>query len=105
LETACGSGNSLVPVLQRKRAVVEAKFGKSDFEKRHYALLAVMCTYGIERLPDSIEECRDNMLEVFSDYLNLNETDELYMAASFVLSQNLVHGEVSCPRTSCTVKR
>jgi len=52
-----------------------------------------MCTYGIERLPDNIEECRDNMLEVFSDYLNLNETDELYMAASFVLSQNLVHGD------------
>jgi len=91
--------------LAAQPAVVEAKFGKSDFEKRHYALLAVMCTYGIERLPDNIEECRDNMLEVFSDYLNLNETDELYMAASFVLSQNLVHGEVSCPRTSCTVKR
>jgi len=52
-----------------------------------------MCTYGIERLPDNIEECRENMLEVFSDYLNLNETDELYMAASFVLSQNLVHGD------------
>src|SRR5208337_1016946 len=47
LETACGSGNFLVPVLQRKLAAVEAKFGMSDFERRHYALLAVMCTYGI----------------------------------------------------------
>jgi hypothetical protein len=34
--------------LQRKLAAVEAKFGKNDFERRHYALLAVMCTYGIE---------------------------------------------------------
>ena len=93
LEPACGSGNFLVPVLQRKLAAVEAKFGKSDFERSHYALLAVMCTYGVELLEDNIAECRANMLEVFADYLNLNETDELYVAASYVLSQNLVHGD------------
>jgi hypothetical protein len=93
LEPACGSGNFLVPVLQRKLAAVEAKYGKSDFERRHYALLAVMCTYGIELLADNIAECRANMLEVFADYLNLNEADDLYMAATYVLSQNLVHGD------------
>ena len=52
LEPACGSGNFLVPILQRKLAAVELKFDKSDFEKRHYALLAVMCAYGIELLDD-----------------------------------------------------
>jgi hypothetical protein len=93
LEPACGSGNFLVPVLQRKLAAVETKFGKSDFERRHYALLAVMCTYGVELLEDNIAECRANMLEVFADYLSLSETDELYRAASYVLSQNLVHGD------------
>lgn len=93
LEPACGSGNFLVPVLKRKLAAVERKFGKNDFERRHYALLAVMCTYGIELLTDNIAECRANMLEVFADYLNLDETDELYLAAFYVLSQNLVHGD------------
>jgi len=93
LEPACGSGNFLVPVLQRKLAAVEAKFGKSVFEKQHYALLALMCTYGIELLADNILECRANMLEIFADYLNLAETDELYLAACYVLSQNLVHGD------------
>ncbi len=62
LEPACGSGNFLVPVLRRKLAAVELKFGKSDFEKQHYALLALMCTYGIELLADNIDECRANML-------------------------------------------
>ncbi len=33
------------------------------------------------------------MLEVFADFLNLGETDELYLAAFYVLSQNLVHGD------------
>jgi hypothetical protein len=93
LEPACGSGNFLVPVLKRKLTAVEQKFGKNDFERRHYALLALMCTYGIELLKDNIAECRANMLEVFADYLNLDGTDEFYQAASYVLSQNLVHGD------------
>lgn len=38
LEPACGSGNFLVPILQRKLAAVEAKYGKVDFEKRHYGI-------------------------------------------------------------------
>jgi hypothetical protein len=99
LEPAFGSGNFLVPVLQRKLAAVEAKFGKTDFERRHYALLAVMCTYGIEILADNIAECRANMLEVFSEYLNLEERDDLYRAAFYVLSQNLVHGDALTMRT------
>lgn len=93
LEPACGSGNFLVPVLQRKLAAVEAKFGKSGFERQHYALLALMCCYGIELLADNIAECRANMLEVFAEYLNLDAVDELYRAASFVLLLNLVHGD------------
>lgn len=93
LEPACGSGNFIVNVLRRKLAAVEGKFGKSDFEKQHYALLALMCIYGIELLPDNIAECRANMLEILADYLQIKESDDLYRAASYVLSQNLVHGD------------
>ena len=93
LEPACGSGNFLVQILQRKFAAVEHKFGKSEFEKKHYALLAMMCIYGIELLEDNIIECRTNMLELIVDYLNITESDDLYQAASYVLSQNIVHGD------------
>lgn len=93
LEPACGSGNFLVPVLQRKLAAVELKFGKSEFEKRQYALLALMCIYGVELLADNIAECRANLLDIFADYLNLDESDDLYRAAAYVLSQNIVHGD------------
>ncbi|MBN2821977.1 MAG: N-6 DNA methylase [Coriobacteriia bacterium] len=100
LEPACGSGNFLVPVLQRKVAAVEMKFGRSEYERRHYALLALMCCYGIELLEDNITECRANMLEVLSGYLRLEESDDLYRAAFYVLSQNLVHGDALTMRTS-----
>ncbi len=93
LEPACGSGNFLVRILHRKLAAVDLGYGKSDFEKRHYALLALMCIYGIELLPDNIVECRANLLEVFAEYLALAQEDDLYRAAFYVLSQNLVHGD------------
>src|SRR5207253_9358483 len=76
LEPACGSGNFLVRILQRKLAAVECKFGKSEFEKRQYALLALMCSYGIELLPDNIAECRANLLAIFAEYLALDSSDE-----------------------------
>jgi hypothetical protein len=99
LEPACGSGNFLVQILRRKLAAVELKYGKSAFERRHYALLALMCIYGIELLADNIAECRANVLEIFAGYLNLDETDDLYRAASYVLAQNLVHGDALTMRT------
>src|SRR4249920_419092 len=58
-----------------------------------------MCIYGIELLADNIAECRANLLEIFADYLNQNESDDLYRAASYVLSQNLVHGDALTMRT------
>ena len=93
LEPACGSGNFIVQILRRKLAAVEIKYGTSDFERQHYALLGLMCIYGIELLADNIDECRANVLEVFANYLQLDEADELYRAATYVLQQNLVHGD------------
>ncbi|MGX6396278.1 N-6 DNA methylase [Rothia kristinae] len=93
LEPACGSGNFLVPVLTRKLLTVAAKHGKSDFEKRHYALFALMCTYGIELLPDNAQECRDNLATLFNAFLNVSEDDEWAQAARAVLSVNIVQGD------------
>src|SRR3954463_10825440 len=58
LEPACGSGNFLVSILKRKLATVQARYGRSLFENRHHALLALMSTYGIELLEDNVAECR-----------------------------------------------
>lgn len=100
LEPACGSGNFLIPVLQHKLVAVELKFGRSDFNKCHYALLALMCSYGIELLADNIAECRSNMMEVFSDFLSLAPQSDLYRAASNVLAANLVHGDALTMQTA-----
>lgn len=99
LESACGDGNFLAPILRRKLAAVEIKYGKSDFERRHYALLALMCIYGIELLQDNIADCRAKLLEIFAEFLNLAPSDDMYRAGSYVLSQNLIHGNAMTMRT------
>ena len=99
LEPACGSGNFIVQILRRKLAAVELKYGRSEFERRHYALLALMCIYGIELLADNIAECHANVMEILADYLDIDETSDLYQAATHVLSQNIVHGDALTMRT------
>jgi hypothetical protein len=93
LEPACGSGNFLRAVLTRKLMTVQAKYGKSDFEKRHHALFAVMCIYGIELLEDNLKECRGNLLEIFTNYLKLAEDDVWIKAAEEVLKVNILQGD------------
>lgn len=56
-------------------------------------MLGLMCIYGIELLVDNIAECRANVLDVFAEYLNLSESDDLCLAATHVVSTNLVHGD------------
>lgn len=93
LEPACGSGNFLVPVLRRKLAAVQARHGRSAFEKRHYALFAVMCVYGIELLLDNAQECRENLLTTFNDYLGNDIDHQWSRAAKAVLAVNIVQGD------------
>lgn len=99
LEPACGSGNFLVHILRRKLAAVEIKFCKSEFEKRQYSLLSLMCIYGIELLEDNINECRANLVEIFDEYLGIGKDDDSHGAASFILSRNLVHGDAMTMET------
>ncbi|MCA0269492.1 MAG: N-6 DNA methylase [Bacteroidetes bacterium] len=99
LEPACGSGNFLAEVLRRKLAAVDQKYRASEFERRHYALLGLMCIYGIELLADNIAECRDNLLEILAQHLRVDSGDDLYRAAAFVLEHNLVHGDALTMRT------
>ena len=93
LEPACGSGNFLTKILKRKLTTVEIKYAKSEFDRQHYAVLSIMCIYGIELLEDNIIECKANLLEIFAEYLGLNKEDDLYACGDYVLTENIVHGD------------
>lgn len=98
LEPACGSGNFLVPILERKLAAVQQRYGKSEFEKRHYALFGLMCIYGIELLADNAVECRENLSGTFTRVLKADIT--LTRAAEAVLAVNVVQGDALAMTTA-----
>lgn len=93
LEPACGSGNFLDVVLRRKLQVVQAKYGKSEFELKHQALFGLMCIYGIELLEDNIHECRNRLLGTFVEVLKLEQGEIWQIAAKAVLAANIIQGD------------
>ena len=58
LEPACGTGNFLVEILERKLRVVDRRYRRSQIEHERYTLLAVSSLYGIDLLEDNVRECR-----------------------------------------------
>ena len=99
LEPACGNGNFLVQILRRKLVAARHKYASSPFEYHHYALLGLMCIYGIELLPDNAAECRANLRTIFAETLGLTAADPLYGAATHVLALNIVQGDALTMRT------
>ena len=93
LESACGAGNFLKTVFERKLETVRAKYGKSEFETRHYALLALMSIYGIELLEDNIQECREELLKIYSQFLGIDQESNWHKAAKKVLTVNIIQGD------------
>lgn len=93
LEPACGAGNFLAPVLTRKLSTVTARYGSSEFERQHHALLALMSIYGIELLLDNVHECRERMRQIFAQHLRVSDDDPFSQAATAVLKVNIVHGD------------
>jgi hypothetical protein len=93
LEPACGTGNFLVNVLRRKLSTVARVYGKSEFERNHQALLALMSIYGVELLSDNSQECRENLLNIFCEFVRAGTGDVWWQAANSVLQLNIIQGD------------
>ncbi len=97
LEPACGDGNFLTAILQRKLAVVEKRYGKSQLEFERNAVLAVSSIYGIDILPDNVRDCRRRLFEIFdANYTRLFRAtwkDKCRDAVRFILERNIIWGD------------
>ena len=93
LEPACGEGAFLRQVLVRKLATVQKRYGKYEFERRHYALLGLMCIYGIELLEDNVQRCRNNLAEIFVQFINDPSDATWEVAARAVMDVNIVQAD------------
>ena len=97
LEPACGSGNFLVEILQRKLNVVGQKYGKNQLEYERYAIIAISSIYGIDILEDNVEEARMRLFEIFdkryTKRYNKSCKEECKKSVRFVLKRNILCGD------------
>jgi SAM-dependent methyltransferase len=103
LEPACGTGNFLIPIIQRKLTIVKQRYSKSRLEFERYAVIAIGSVYGIDILEDSVEQCRQRLYdEVNQLYTSLykSEADEKFRKTiHFILERNIIHGDALRLRT------
>lgn len=97
LEPACGTGNFLVEILNRKMEAVRKQYGKNRFEYDMASAQAVASMYGVELLPDNVETCRTRLLEQFLDIYRQHQSADapplLERCIKFLLTKNILCGD------------
>ena len=97
LEPACGDGNFLIEVLNRKLDVLVKNYKKNQYEFEKNAVVVIGSIYGVDILEDNAQSARDRLfnrfLEVyeklFKDFLN----QDLIQSVKFILDKNIIHGD------------
>lgn len=109
LEPACGTGNFLTEILERKLKVVEDRYKKNQLEFEKYSILAVSSIYGIELLEDNVIECRKRLFGIFDwKYTELfkNKTkNECRASVKYILEKNIIWGDALTLTTEGDEKR
>ena len=103
LEPACGNGNFLTVILERKLEVVARRYGKSQLDYERYAILAVSSIYGIDILEDNVQQCRHRLFGVFEwSYTGLFKNrakNKCREAVRFLLERNIIWGDALTLKT------
>lgn len=103
LEPACGTGNFLAEVLERKLEVVKSRYGKVQLEYERNGVLAISSIYGIDILEDNVRECRDRLFNIFDQkYTELFAelaNDDCREAVRYILNRNVIHGDALTLKT------
>ena len=103
LEPACGNGNFLTAILERKLEIVERRYCKSQVEYERYAILAVSSIYGVDILEDNIQQCRHRLFGVFEwNYSRLfrnKAKNKCRDAVRYVLERNIIWGDALTLKT------
>src|SRR3984957_8481069 len=97
LEPACGKGNFLAAILERKLCVVESRYGQSQLDYERNAILAVSSLYGIDILEDNVATCRKRLFDVFEQQYNslfkVAATDDCRISVKYLLERNIIWGD------------
>ncbi|MBV7440682.1 hypothetical protein KRX57_04550 [Weeksellaceae bacterium TAE3-ERU29] len=98
LEPACGSGNFLIEILNRRILILKDKYKKDKILYDTHLIKSVSSIYGVELLEDNAIECRNRLFEkVGKDYPKAFKTSgdypHLMKSIRHILNKNIVCGD------------
>lgn len=103
LVPACGKGNFLTEILERKLYIVETRYRKSQLDYERNAVLSISSIYGIDILEDNVVECRKRLFELFnqkySSFFKNRAKGECRNATQFILEKNIIWGDALTLKT------
>lgn len=103
LEPACGTGNFLSEILERKLCVVDDRYRNSQLEYERYSVLAISSIYGIDILEDNVVECRNRLFDIFSkkydSFYKEAVKDDCKKAIRYILDKNVICGDALTLKT------
>jgi hypothetical protein len=97
LEPACGDGNFLINILERKMNILVSRYKKQQHEFEKYSIVVISSIYGIDILKDNIEEAKkrlyDSFFKVYTKTFKNSLNNELLKNIQYILDKNMIHGD------------
>lgn len=97
LESACGDGNFLSNIFEKKLDIVFAKNKNDHIEFEKYAIYSLSSLYGIEIQLDNVLKTRERLLKILKSFylerFKKNLINEIIQSAKYILKTNIIHGD------------
>jgi len=97
LEPACGDGNFLMEVLNRKLTTLVKKFRCNKYEFEKNSIIVIGSIYGIEILKDNVQCARNKLYRrfcmVYQRYFREDINKELIQSVEFIIKKNIILGD------------
>tara|TARA_B100001121_G_scaffold268575_1_gene252599 strand:+ start:81 stop:725 length:645 start_codon:yes stop_codon:yes gene_type:complete len=97
LESACGDGNFLVEILNRKLEVLIKNFKKNQYEFERNSIVVIGSLYGIDILNDNITVARERLFnkfcEKYNDLFKEKCDPKLTDSIKYIIEKNLIQGD------------
>lgn len=96
LEPACGDGNFLSAILERKLMEVKRKYKSSVRDYEYYSVITIGSLYGVDIMQDNVEACRRRLFKIwdkqYKSVCKTDCTDEMRDVIRFIIVRNIVCG-------------
>lgn len=97
LEPACGTGNFLVAILERKLKVIRKMHDGNVNKYEREAIVAIASLYGVEIMGDNVQTCRKRLYDVwYKECMDVCKEERIGVLDSVknIIQKNIINGNM-----------